>query len=131
MSRTTPCFTKNKGRSTHEKALLHASFLLVTLSWCSLGKNEKPNIQADEPNTAGEAGGLSVSNCLALFAMQISYTSMASNQGVYAFWKSYAWSYMEPALDAASSISRCDGKNSTIREIAREAAAEVNMRLNE
>lgn len=104
---------------------------LILMSGCSLGKNEKPYVQADKPNAAKKAGGLSVSNCLTLFSMQISYTSIISNYDVYSFWKSYAWSYVEPVFDAANSISRCDGKNSTIKDIAREAAAEVDMRLNE
>lgn len=59
--------------------------LLVLLSWCFLGKNEKPYVQADKPNAAKKAGGLSVSNCLTLFSMQISYTSIISNYDVYAF----------------------------------------------
>ena len=60
-----------------------------------------------------------------------SYIHLDSTENVYSFWKSYAWSYVEPVFDAANSISRCDGKNSTIKDIAREAAAEVDMRLNE
>ena len=59
------------------------------------------------------------------------YIDLESTDGVYAYWRSLAWNYIEPINSAKMTISQCDGKNSTIREIAREAAAEVDMRLNE
>ena len=59
------------------------------------------------------------------------YINIESTEGVYAYWHIFAWNYVEPIFNATNTISRCDGKNSTIKEIAREAAMEVRMRLEE
>lgn len=57
------------------------------------------------------------------------YLNLESTDDVYVYWHSFAWNYVEPIYMASNSISQCDGKNSTIKEIAREAARQVKMRL--
>ena len=57
------------------------------------------------------------------------YLNLESTDAVYVYWHSFAWNYVEPIYMASNSISQCDGKNSTIKEIAREAARQVKMRL--
>lgn len=59
------------------------------------------------------------------------YLDIESTDDVYLYWRIYAWDYVGPIYEAANSISQCDGKNSTIKEIARKAAAEVRMRIQE
>ena len=59
------------------------------------------------------------------------YLDIDSTDDVYLYWRIYAWDYVGPIYEAANSISQCDGKNSTIKEIAREAASQVRMRLME
>ena len=59
------------------------------------------------------------------------YLNLDSTDNVYAYWHSFAWDYVEPIYMATNNISQCDGKDSTIKELAREAAMEVRMRLEE
>ena len=59
------------------------------------------------------------------------YLDLDTTDDVYVYWRLFAWDYMGPIYEATNTISLCDGKNSTIKEIARKAAAEVKMRLME
>lgn len=59
------------------------------------------------------------------------YLDLDSTEDVYVYWRLFAWDYVGPIYEAANNISKCDGKNSTIKEIARKAAAQVRMRLME
>lgn len=59
------------------------------------------------------------------------YTDIDSTEDVYVYWRLFAWDYVGPIYEATNNISKCDGKNATIKEIAREAAAQVRMRLME
>lgn len=59
------------------------------------------------------------------------YIDIETTGDYYVFWRYFAADYINPLFDAFNSISQCDGKNSTIKEIARKAAAEVKMRLME
>ncbi len=57
------------------------------------------------------------------------YLDFETTENVYLYWHSFAWQYVEPIYTATNSISRCDGKASTIKEIAREAAMQTRMRM--
>ncbi len=57
------------------------------------------------------------------------YINIDSTEDVYVDWRSFAISYVKPIFDATNSISKCDGKSSTIKKIAREAVEGVKMRL--
>ena len=59
------------------------------------------------------------------------YIDIDSTEDVYIFWKFFAADYTNPILSACNTISNCDGKSSTIKEIARETAAKVRMRIEE
>ncbi|MBQ8623388.1 MAG: hypothetical protein IJ424_03305 [Oscillospiraceae bacterium] len=59
------------------------------------------------------------------------YMNLDSTDDVYIYWHLFAWNYVEPIFNATNTISQCDGKNSTIKDIAREAAQEVRMRMME
>lgn len=59
------------------------------------------------------------------------YININSTDDVYVYWRYFAADYINPIFDAIDRIAQCDGKNSTIKEIAREAAAQVRMRLME
>lgn len=59
------------------------------------------------------------------------YIDIDSTDGYYVYWRFFAWDYVGPIYEAANTISQCDGKNGTLKEIARKAAAEVRMRLME
>ena len=59
------------------------------------------------------------------------YMSLDSTDDIYLYWRIYAWDYVEPIYNAANSVSQSDGKSSTLKSLAREAAAEVAMRIGE
>lgn len=59
------------------------------------------------------------------------YISLDSTDDIYLYWRIYAWDYVEPIYNAANSVSQSDGKSSTLKSLAREAAAEVAMRIGE
>ncbi len=57
------------------------------------------------------------------------YINIDSTEDVYVQWRSFAISYIKPISEAINNISKCDGKSSTIKKIAREAVEGVKMRL--
>ena len=59
------------------------------------------------------------------------YIEITSAEGYKAQWRFFAVDYVQPILEACNKISQCDGGSGTIKKIAREAAAEVKMRLEE
>lgn len=59
------------------------------------------------------------------------YADIDSTEGVKIHWQIFAWDYVGPIFEASNNIRKCDGKDSTIKKIARETAAEVKMRLEE
>lgn len=62
-------------------------------------------------------------------AMQSSYIDISTAENVYILWKTYSPTYSQAIYSAANTISQCDGKNSTIKQIAKEAAQETLMLL--
>ncbi len=59
------------------------------------------------------------------------YLDFDTTENVYLQWHSFAWQYVDQIYQACNKISQCDGKASTIKEIAREAAMQTRMRLSE
>ncbi len=59
------------------------------------------------------------------------YKSPESFDGVYKMWRCFSPEYTQPILTACARVAQCDGKSSTIKQLAREAAAEVLMRVGE
>ncbi len=59
------------------------------------------------------------------------YANIDTTENAYAYWHLFAWNYVEPIFVATNTVSQTDGKNSTLKELAREAATEVRMRLEE
>ena len=59
------------------------------------------------------------------------YIDIDSTEDVYILWRFFARDYTNPIDEAESAVLQCDGKNSTLKEMAREAAAQVRMRLME
>lgn len=63
--------------------------------------------------------------------LAIEYMDIDTTENTYAYWHLFAWNYVEPIFNATNSVSKSDGKNSTLKELAREAAMQVRMRLEE
>lgn len=59
------------------------------------------------------------------------YADIDSTDDWYIYWRYFAPIYTNPITDAILALPQCDGKNSTLKEMAREAAAQVRMRLME
>lgn len=59
------------------------------------------------------------------------YMNLESTDGWYVYWRYFAADYTEPITGAYAAALRSDGKSGTLKQIAREAAAEVKMRLEE
>lgn len=59
------------------------------------------------------------------------YPDMDSFEEYYVEWNFDPWAVVEPIGNAYNSVYNTDGKSSTLKKIAREAAAEVAMRMGE
>ena len=59
------------------------------------------------------------------------YLDIETTDGYYVYWRYFASEYTSPISDAIIALPQCDGKNSTLKEMSREAAAQVRMRLME
>lgn len=63
--------------------------------------------------------------------LAIEYIDIDTTENTYAYWHLFAWNYVEPIFNATNTVPQSDGKNSTLKELAREAAMQVRMRLEE
>ena len=59
------------------------------------------------------------------------YFTIESTDDWYVYWRYFASGYVTPITDAILALPQCDGKNATLKEMARKAASEVKMRLME
>ena len=59
------------------------------------------------------------------------YMNIETTDGYYVYWRYFAPIYTDPINEAERAVSDCDGKSATLKELAREAAAKVRMRLME
>ncbi len=59
------------------------------------------------------------------------YADIPDPEGYFVQWRFFASAFVEPVLTACNEATESDGKASTLRALAREAAEEVGMRMGE
>lgn len=59
------------------------------------------------------------------------YPELESTEGYYQEWKFDSMKYVKPLFEAYNKVLQTDGKSSTLKQLAKEAAGEVAMRIGE